>query len=155
MPISKDLFLAILAMDSYNRGYDPAFADPDTDGTEGLGGLGSQVGTARFIEESDPILSQAINFYASAYTVENGPEGLNGTVISYRGTDDPDPANAAGDFRTGWFFGTGVTEGTQLSIARDFYEQVTGPNPFDAQTAIGPQTPDPSPCSKWLGMRPA
>ena len=35
MTISTDLFLSILSMDAYNRGYDP--------GIEGLGGIGSQI----------------------------------------------------------------------------------------------------------------
>jgi hypothetical protein len=35
---STELLLAILAMDSYNRGYDP--------GIEGLGGAGTQIGAA-------------------------------------------------------------------------------------------------------------
>ena len=77
MPISKDLFLSILSMDAYNRGYDAGIA--------GLGGEGSQIGNATIGRDAEQRLSpgtaQAAGFYASAYT-------LNGeTIISYRGTD--------------------------------------------------------------------
>jgi hypothetical protein len=41
MPISKDLFLAILAMDAYNRGYNAGVGDRDI----GLG-LSDQIGNA-------------------------------------------------------------------------------------------------------------
>jgi hypothetical protein len=42
MPVSSELFLAILAMDAYNRGY-KAGIGPDN---VGLGGIGSQIGSA-------------------------------------------------------------------------------------------------------------
>jgi hypothetical protein len=38
----KDLFLAILSMDSYNRGYNSGMSDRDGD----LGRVGSSLGTA-------------------------------------------------------------------------------------------------------------
>ena len=77
MPISKDLFLAILSLDSYNRGYG--------EGIKGLGGLGSKIGNATVTDESDIADgSEGVNagFYAVAYDTEYG------TVISYRGTDN-------------------------------------------------------------------
>ena len=82
---SKDLFLAILSMDSYNRGYG--------EGIAGLGGVGSFVGSAQItqqsgVAENDP--ERAAGFYALAYDIgAGGPDGLAGTtVISYRGTDE-------------------------------------------------------------------
>ena len=45
MTISKDLFLAILSMDSYNRGYG--------EGIAGLGGINSKIGTATLRKQSN------------------------------------------------------------------------------------------------------
>jgi hypothetical protein len=82
MTMNRDLFLSILAMDSYNRGYGA--------GISKLGETG-QIGNAQLIARSE-ILGNAANatyqnwqsagFYASAYDW-NGE-----TVISYRGTDN-------------------------------------------------------------------
>lgn len=61
MGISKDLFSAILAMDSYNRGYD--------EGVNGLGGVGSQLGNATLASQSDVSENSdevAASFYALA-----------------------------------------------------------------------------------------
>ena len=71
----KDLLLSILAMDSYNRGYD--------EGIEGLGGLQSQVSAATLVDQSnvsDTSEEVKASFYAAAYTV--GSE----IVIAYRGS---------------------------------------------------------------------
>lgn len=91
MPISyADLMLAILAMDSYNRGYGAGLGDGvNVDGqgndTDGLGEAGKQVGTATVLNVPLPQGAEAAGFYAVAYQW-NGQ-----TVISYRGTDNPEP----------------------------------------------------------------
>ena len=92
MTISKDLFLAILSMDSYNRGYGA--------GIEGLGGEGTQIGAATLGKDAEQLLdqgsAQAAGFYAIAYDVKaSGVEGIDSdtTVISYRGTDTPNLHN--------------------------------------------------------------
>lgn len=85
MTISKDLFLAILSMDSYNRGYG--------EGISGLGGKGTKIGSATLGDDSSILrdengdrVDQAAGFYAIAYDVAgSGVAGLDGTVISYRG----------------------------------------------------------------------
>ena len=63
MSTSPELMYAILAMDAYNRGYNPGIA--------GLGGMGSQIGTATVGEDAETLLSQgtavAAGFYAVAY----------------------------------------------------------------------------------------
>jgi hypothetical protein len=41
MTVSKDLMLALLSLDSYNRGYGA--------GIEGLGGAGAQIGNATML----------------------------------------------------------------------------------------------------------
>ncbi len=86
MSDAKDLLLAILAMDSYNRGYD--------EGIKGLGGVGSKIGAATFKQESSTIeRSVEVNagFYAAAYELPGE------TVISFRGTDDLDLPFSADD----------------------------------------------------------
>lgn len=100
MTVSKELFLSILAMDSYNRAYNAGLADglgpKDENGndTDGLGRLNSILGTATVIADAQDVegIAQAASFYAVAYRVEAGAwEGLTQatTVISYRGTDEP------------------------------------------------------------------
>ncbi len=97
MTISKDLFLSILSMDAYNRGYNPGLA--------GLGGLGSGVGNAVISTDSETTSStsataQAASFYAISYTIGAGVTGIaqGTTVISYRGTDEPAKELALVDF---------------------------------------------------------
>lgn len=91
MTISNELFLAILAMDSYNRGYGAGLGDGvNVDGqgvdVDGLGEAGAQIGTATVLNVPLPEGSEAAGFYAVAYAW-NGQ-----TVISCRGTNtDPMP----------------------------------------------------------------
>jgi hypothetical protein len=73
MAISPDLFLAILSMDAYNRGYNPGLVlDPNV----------NQIGNAILGIADNSAQAQAAGFFAQAYTLSNGQ-----TVISYRGTD--------------------------------------------------------------------
>ncbi|MGX0905410.1 hypothetical protein ACSSV8_004010 [Roseovarius sp. MBR-79] len=98
MTISKDLFLSILAMDSYNRGYGAGVADEREGDTNGLGdSTGIRVGSATVRSRADSGVSpedyqawQDAGFYALAYDIgAGGAEGLAGTtVISYRGRDN-------------------------------------------------------------------
>jgi len=48
MAISNDLYMAILAMDSYNRGYNAGIKDPNATADQGL--LGTQIGNATFTD---------------------------------------------------------------------------------------------------------
>jgi hypothetical protein len=79
MAISDDLFLAILAMDAYNRGYDP-----------GLNVSGNSIGYAILRNDPLPADFQAKSFFAQAYN------WLGQTVISYRGTDNRNWAASVG-----------------------------------------------------------
>ncbi len=87
MPISQDLFLAILSMDAYNRGYGAGVSDGGTGDTDGLGETGSIGGavidrtSAVLVDENGERLDIDAGFYAVAYE-RNGE-----IVISYRGTD--------------------------------------------------------------------
>jgi len=77
MTISKNLLVAILAMDSYNRGY--------SQGILGLDDPNAQIGPAKFLRQSSVNTNSAefqAGFYAAAYDTPYG------TVIAYRGTDD-------------------------------------------------------------------
>ncbi|WP_428541755.1 hypothetical protein [Profundibacter sp.] len=87
MTISKDLFLAILSMDSYNRGYGTGIELSDAVDTKiGAAKIGKRI---QDVSDTFGSEAQAAGFYAIAYDVDgSGPSGLAGkTVISYRGTD--------------------------------------------------------------------
>ena len=96
MTISKDLFLSILSMDAYNRGYNPGIA--------GLSdAVDTGIGTARVKQASDSRADSAevaASFYAIAYTMGTGVDGIASgtTVISFRGTDEPAKELALVDF---------------------------------------------------------
>ena len=105
------LFLSILAMDSYNRGYDVAVLglDVEEDKTK-LGGA-----TIKSQSDIEPgSLGRDSSFYAIAY------EWNNRLVISYRGAD------GLSDLLNGWTTGTGWSDRAQARLAIEFYEGVTG-----------------------------
>ena len=107
MTISVELSYTILALDSYNRGYNF--------GVPGLGGIGSQLGNKTLIMQSETLSTSpevAANFYAVAYQ-----ESPNNIVISYRGTDDPVSDSV------GWSGGAGF-QTAQAELAAKFYYQV-------------------------------
>jgi hypothetical protein len=62
MAINDDVFRAILAMDAYNRGYNAGIA--------GLGGEGTQLGTAVLAKNAEQLLGpanvQSASFFAQA-----------------------------------------------------------------------------------------
>ena len=92
MSDQRDLLLAILAMDSYNREYD--------EGIKGLGGSGSKIGEAELkkLDDSIDIDSwKSFGFYAAAYELPGE------TVMSVCGTD------RAIDVLTGWPVGAGAS----------------------------------------------
>lgn len=114
MTISKDLFLAILSMDSYNQGYGRGIVHGKT-----------QIGSATLldreglgIDNTDYQAWQDAGFYAVAYDVGAGVEDLASgtTVISYRGTDQfsDDEDYGGSDVTNGWWFSTGSTAGTEV-----------------------------------------
>ena len=74
MATERDIFLAILSLDAYNRGYNVGMD---------VGG-GTKFGNASIVSQDFTEAQQAAVFYAVAYTLADGT-----TVISYRGTDDP------------------------------------------------------------------
>jgi hypothetical protein len=113
-----DLLLAILAMDSYNQGYD-----------KGLGHGKTRIGSAEFkfnsatAPNSEEVRS---GFYAAAYQMGGR------TVISYRGTDNLRLLDAASDIFNGWVIGAGTQTG-QSAMALEFYRYITGKSVFDGK----------------------
>ena len=106
MSISNDLFMSILSMDAYNRGYN-----------EGLKVSGG-IGTATLLRNADDPegVARAASFFAQAYTLQNGQK-----IISYRGTDD-----LARDPLTGWLTGGGAIWNSQATLAAQFFQSVVG-----------------------------
>lgn len=112
--MNRDLFLAILSIDSYNRGYNV--------GVTGLT-VGGAIGSATILTDAstelDPAAAQAAGFYAIAY------EWNGETVISYRGTDSPLDAIAFGIGAGQPFALTGgLTDQARLTV--EFYRAVAG-----------------------------
>jgi predicted alpha/beta hydrolase len=121
MTISAELSYAILALDSYNRGYDPYLPN--------LGGIGSAVGSYQIVKQSVTLSTSpevAASFYAAAYQDASG-----NIVISYRGTDAP----FSGDF-TAWTGGAGF-QTRQAELAAEFYYQVKDAYPGATITLTG------------------
>ena len=125
-----DLIYAILAMDSYNRGY----------GT-GIRGLldttTSKIGNYTIYDSKRDAQAFAAGFYAIAY--KNGTD----TVIAYRGTDFNigkdlalnSPQRGGSDATNGYGIALGGTATAQGVLAADFYRAVTGAT-TDKQSAM-------------------
>ena len=129
MSISKELFLAILSMDAYNRNYGAGISLPgDRVGNATISKDSEKVFADPDAPEGTPTAAQAAGFYAIAYTIGAGVEGIApGTiVISYRGTDDL--RDAWNDFQlaTGGALNS-VPE--QTLLAGEFYRAVRAQNP--------------------------
>jgi hypothetical protein len=79
--MNPDVFLSLLALDAYNRGYGrKVFANGNAiDGNEG----GLQIGNATILNVDLPSGSEAAGFYAIAYDCKGE------TIISFRGTNFP------------------------------------------------------------------
>jgi hypothetical protein len=102
----NDVVLAILAMDSYNHGYNPGMA---------VSGYENIDGATIFASSADTTTS----FYALAYNW-NGQ-----SVISYRGTVSASTLPDIGDILFGWTFGGGLYHlGVQSEEAALFFQQI-------------------------------
>ena len=97
MSTSKDLLLAILAMDSYNQGYGKRIDHGKTQiGNATKKTDSTLVFTDPNADPKDTPPDEAAGFYAVSYTTPYGK------VISYRGTDDFSSFAFANDFISGW-----------------------------------------------------
>lgn len=124
MTMSDGLNYAFLALDSYNRGYDP---DIELNGST-VDGLTILARAVVGIDDPTYAAWQAANFYAVAYQ-----DSVGNVVISYRGTDDPTPT---GDIATGWVLGTGYLT-SQAELAAQFHQQVKATYPNANITLTG------------------
>jgi Ca2+-binding RTX toxin-like protein len=125
------LLKAILAMDSYNRGYDAGIdfrvknasggyiKDSDTIYSDALGSHNAKIGSVTVSAARGQADAQAIGFYGIAYKLSSGEK-----VISYRGTDNTNLLT--GDPATGWGLGGGSTSNAQGEMAIKFYQSVAG-----------------------------
>lgn len=124
--ISRELMLAVLAMDTYHRGYLPGLKMPGTRTGEAAPAI---IGSASIDTARDQPEAQDISFFAQSYT-------LNGeTIIGYRGTDDDISTWAAiaggaissnHDVYTGYGLALGRFRGPQALMAIDFYQEIVG-----------------------------
>lgn len=121
----QDVFKALLALDSYNEGYDSGL----------LHGV-VKIGNATLLGPADGIPPgkldewKSAGFYAAAYRLDDGT-----TVISYRGTDNTSIFDTtSGDLYTGWVAATG-TNTAQVKLALDFYKAVTGKTVYEGVAA--------------------
>jgi hypothetical protein len=128
MTISRDLFFAILSMDSYNRDY--GFSVRISVSTIGNAEILSR--DRLQITQQQYESWQSAGFYALAYDLTGaGIAGLSGTVISYRGTNfninwNPLTFRSSpliADVINGWSVGAGLA-GAQAGLALDFYNAV-------------------------------
>jgi hypothetical protein len=104
--MTSDLFLAILAMDAYNR------TGGDVE-TVGLAVQGGSIGDATL---GPPRGDNASGFFAQSYIWKGK------TVISYRGTDQIFTGNGVGgDLVNGWVTGGGAYNSAQARLAAQFY----------------------------------
>jgi hypothetical protein len=127
--ISRNLFTAILSMDSYNRNYGQNVVLNRGDSTTNQNEAGRQIGNATILNIDLPQNSQAQGFYAIAYDVSGVAGFADGErVIAYRGTNanwntssleaflqSPGVVDAA----NGWIVSAGVPGG-QANLAIDF-----------------------------------
>lgn len=114
MAISEKLFLAILAMDAYNRGYSTGIISNSQNALAGVGG--TQIGNAAIASNSSilgPNVDVSASFFAQSYTW-NGK-----TVISYRGTDQ-----TFSDAYSGYGLPLGRYWDSQPKLAAQFYQNV-------------------------------
>lgn len=113
--MNYQLFNAILAMDSYNRGYGAGILLPST--------IGTQIGDVTISATRGQSDAEGIGFYAIAYNYSGG------TIISFRGTDNTVPTienPIPDDIYHGWPLGGGNTNSEQGRMAIEFYQAVAG-----------------------------
>jgi hypothetical protein len=155
MTANKDLFLAILAMDSYNRGYGQGIS-----GLSESGSIGNATISRRseiFGSSTDPVFQswQAAGFYAIAYDVSQMKDakgdplfGTDGTVIAYRGTD----GILAGDLLYGWTLGGGGVDFRPAMLVANHRAVAANDNQPDAglERAFRSGSNDDRQCRKFL-----
>lgn len=151
--MNRDLFLAILSMDSYNRGYSAGIKDLREFGRLGNATIGK---TSADLEDEDGNRQDIpAGFYAIAYDVSqmkdaNGDPlfGTDGTVIAYRGTD----GILAGDLLYGWTLGGGGADFRPALLTANHRAVAANDNQPDAglERAFRSGSNDDRQCRKFL-----
>lgn len=86
--MKRDLYLAILSMDSYNRGYGRSIKFTIGESSADRTDFGAQIGKATVLNIDLPGGAKAAGFYALAYDVSDVAGFTDGeTVIAYRGSE--------------------------------------------------------------------
>ena len=137
--MNKDLFLAILSLDSYNRGYAKGVVVSGAKTGVDLAEPGRRLGNAEITAQAISPAAIAAGFYALAYDLTSaGIDGLTGTVIAYRGSDYEDTGGAGSNIFTGgndvwkgWSAARGFPGGSQPTLALEFYKAVTRRDPYN------------------------
>jgi Ca2+-binding RTX toxin-like protein len=140
--MNRDLFLAILSMDSYNRGYGRGINFGPNTGQNSRNEVGLRVGNATITQQSDFLEGTpgvAAGFYALAYRV-SGVAGIadGSTVIAYRGSDNiGEPSEiferfitgnpGDDDVNSGYGVALGSPVGPQALLALRFFQSVATP----------------------------
>ncbi|MFK0691159.1 calcium-binding protein [Mesorhizobium sp. IMUNJ 23033] len=109
MATQTDLFLAILALDAYNRGYNPGMTFAGSSAAPG-----TAIGDATI---AVALPNASTGFYAVAYQWDGE------TVISYRGTTFDGLPNWR-DVLFGWTLSAGLGQASQAQQALNFYAYV-------------------------------
>jgi hypothetical protein len=132
MTMNRDLFLAILSMDSYNRGYGQGVNNLDVVIGQ------TRIGNAVISSQVDIGLNSAAikaSFYAIAYDMTGVAGFADGErVIAYRGSDYEDTNGnivRSNDLWQGWTVGAGFAGAQQAELALAFYSAVTGQSPYN------------------------
>ena len=118
MTTSKEVFLSLLSMDAYNRGYGAGLGG-FSDAEDSLMGKVKVVRASSSLENSPEVQA---GFYAIAYEVTDGTaiEGFDtgDVVISYRGTDE--------ELKDAWNGWSSIVGGVpeQARLAAQFYNSV-------------------------------
>jgi Protein of unknown function (DUF2974) len=108
----KSLFLAILALDAYNRNYNPGYKAVQQN-TSTVAVKGSAIGDAYVVDETK---DEDVSFYALSY------KWGTDTVVSYRGTTFEAGPNT-NDVLYGWTMSFGWGAATQGELAKAFYDK--------------------------------
>lgn len=129
--MNRKVFLSLLALDSYNRGYDEStFVNTD-------GGIGQATILTNSQAELDGT-DEEVGFYAIAY------EWNDETIISYRGTsfNRGFDETTSLDVANGWVTGAGAAYAAQSQLAVAFYEAVSGVDSVLGTPDFGATPPD-------------
>ncbi|WP_298309265.1 tandem-95 repeat protein, partial [uncultured Erythrobacter sp.] len=144
--MKREVFLSLLALDSYNRGYGQNVELDARVRPANLGNINSRIGDALVASQSNITagsVAREAGFYAIAYDW-NGE-----TVISYRGTNfdtgdsivDFFDSPLVQDIWNGWTLGAGfqagagLEPGSQAGLSIAFYKAVSGRSVFDPVTS--------------------